>query len=217
MPWWTWIAFGIFLLALVATAVFSAFAFGRLKRLRASAEGIQARVDEVARAAEEVERGRRAPRSAWRSPERHRARTEPRSRGSGADVGVLRGDRRSAPAEALPQEVTRVGVVDLGTNSTRLLVADVEDGTVREVERRLTITRLGEGVDERRLLLPTALARVRNALADYRRVLESRGRADARGATSAVRDAENGEAFLGEIEWSYGFETRLLSGDEEAR
>jgi exopolyphosphatase/guanosine-5'-triphosphate,3'-diphosphate pyrophosphatase len=114
--------------------------------------------------------------------------------------------------------VTRVGVVDLGTNSTRLLVADVEDGVVREVERRLTITRLGEGVDERGILLPTALARVRNVLADYRRLLEATSvtRTLAVG-TSAVRDAENGEAFLGEVEWSYGFETRLLSGDEEAR
>ena len=54
MPWWTWIAFGIFLLALVAAAVFAAFAFGRLKRLSAAAEGIQARLDEVARAAENV-------------------------------------------------------------------------------------------------------------------------------------------------------------------
>ncbi len=114
--------------------------------------------------------------------------------------------------------MTRVGVVDLGTNSTRLLVADVEDGEVREVERRLTITRLGEGVDERRILLPTALARVRNTLADYRRILEESGaeRTLAVG-TSAVRDAENGEAFLGEIEWSYGFDTRLLDGEEEAR
>jgi len=114
--------------------------------------------------------------------------------------------------------VTRVGVVDLGTNSTRLLVADVEDGSVRELERRLTITRLGEGVDERRLLLPTAVARVRNTLADYRRVLETRRvERTLAVATSAVRDAENGEAFLGEVEWSYGFDTRLLSGDEEAR
>ena len=114
--------------------------------------------------------------------------------------------------------MTRVGVVDLGTNSTRLLVADVEDGVVREVERRLTITRLGEGVDERGILLPTALARVRNALSDYRRELDTRGAERTLAvATSAVRDAENGEAFLGEVEWSYGFATRLLSGDEEAQ
>jgi exopolyphosphatase / guanosine-5'-triphosphate,3'-diphosphate pyrophosphatase len=114
--------------------------------------------------------------------------------------------------------VTRVGVVDLGTNSTRLLVADVEDGVVREVDRRLTITRLGEGVDERRLLLPTAVARVRNVLAEYRRVLEASGADRTLAvATSAVRDAENGEAFLGEVEWSYGFDSRLLSGEDEAR
>jgi exopolyphosphatase/guanosine-5'-triphosphate,3'-diphosphate pyrophosphatase len=113
--------------------------------------------------------------------------------------------------------VTRVGVVDLGTNSTRLLVADVADGAVSEVDRRLTITRLGEGVDARRLLLPTAVARVRNVLSEYRRALEEHDAERTLAfATSAVRDAENGEAFLGEIEWSYGFATRLLSGHEEA-
>jgi exopolyphosphatase/guanosine-5'-triphosphate,3'-diphosphate pyrophosphatase len=111
----------------------------------------------------------------------------------------------------------RVATVDLGTNSTRLLVADVEDGAVREVDRRLVITRLGEGVDARRKLLPTAIARVRNVLVDYRRAAEALGAERTLTlATSAVRDAENGEAFLGEIEWSYGFVTRLLSGDEEA-
>jgi exopolyphosphatase/guanosine-5'-triphosphate,3'-diphosphate pyrophosphatase len=113
--------------------------------------------------------------------------------------------------------VTRVGVVDLGTNSTRLLVADVEGGTVDELDRRLTITRLGEGVDARRQLLPTAVARVRNVLGDYRRAIESHGAERTLAfATSAVRDAENGEAFLGEIEWSYGFATRLLTGHDEA-
>jgi exopolyphosphatase/guanosine-5'-triphosphate,3'-diphosphate pyrophosphatase len=113
--------------------------------------------------------------------------------------------------------VTRVGVVDLGTNSTRLLVADVEDSSVREVDRRLEITRLGEGVDARRQLLPEAVARVRNVLTDYRRAIEEHGAERTLAfATSAVRDAENGEAFLGEIQWSYGFETRLLTGHEEA-
>jgi exopolyphosphatase/guanosine-5'-triphosphate,3'-diphosphate pyrophosphatase len=112
----------------------------------------------------------------------------------------------------------RVGAVDLGTNSTRLLVADVEDGAVRELGRGLRITRLGEGVDTRRRLLPVAVARVRNVLSDYRRELEQLGAERTLAvATSAVRDAENGEAFLGEIEWSYGFTTRLLSGEEEAR
>jgi exopolyphosphatase/guanosine-5'-triphosphate,3'-diphosphate pyrophosphatase len=118
----------------------------------------------------------------------------------------------------LASSVMRVAAVDLGTNSTRLLVANVADGRVEEVVRRTTITRLGEGVDRRRRLLPLPIARVRNCLADYRRELEHAGAERTLAvATSAVRDAENGEAFLGEVEWSYGFTTRLLSGDEEAR
>src|SRR5438105_7503383 len=112
----------------------------------------------------------------------------------------------------------RVGAVDLGTNSTRLLVADVDEGRVDEVARALQITRLGEGVDERRRLLPLPIARVRSVLTDFRRTLDRLGAERALAvATSAVRDAENGEAFLGEVEWSYGFATRLVSGDEEAR
>ena len=111
----------------------------------------------------------------------------------------------------------RVAALDLGTNTTRLLVADVADGHVDEIVRRTAITRLGEGVDHRRRLLPTALARVRNTLVDYRRETERLGaERSLLVATSAVRDAENGEAFLGEIEWSYGFATRLVDGDEEA-
>ncbi len=111
----------------------------------------------------------------------------------------------------------RVAALDLGTNTTRLLVADVAHGRVAEVSRQTTITRLGEGVDSRHKLLPLPIARVRNCLSDYRRELESLGAERALlVATSAVRDAENGEAFLGEIEWSYGFTTRLLTGDEEA-
>jgi exopolyphosphatase / guanosine-5'-triphosphate,3'-diphosphate pyrophosphatase len=113
--------------------------------------------------------------------------------------------------------VTRVAAIDLGTNSTRLLVADVDDGSVDEVARRLEITRLGEGVDERKQLLPLPIARVRNCLSVFRRELEELGAARTLAVgTSAIRDAENGEAFLGEVEWSYGFATRLLSGEEEA-
>jgi exopolyphosphatase / guanosine-5'-triphosphate,3'-diphosphate pyrophosphatase len=113
--------------------------------------------------------------------------------------------------------VIRVAAVDLGTNATRMLVADVADGRVEEIARRLVFTRLGEGVDARRRLLPLPIARARNCLTDYRRELEELGaeRTLAFG-TSALRDAENGEAFLGEIEWSYGFDTRLLSGEDEA-
>jgi len=110
-----------------------------------------------------------------------------------------------------------VAAIDLGTNTTRLLVGAVEDGRVEELHRETRITRLGEGVDARRRLLPVPIARVRNTLSDYRRTAESLGaERTLLAATSAVRDADNGEAFLGEIEWSYGFATQLLSGDEEA-
>ena len=113
--------------------------------------------------------------------------------------------------------MTRVAAIDLGTNSTRLLVADVDNGRIHELERETRVTRLGEGVDERRRLLPLPVARTRNVLSDYRQGLEAQGAERTLAvATSAVRDAENGEAFLGEIEWSYGFATRLLTGDEEA-
>lgn len=113
--------------------------------------------------------------------------------------------------------MTRVAAVDLGTNTTRLLVADVDGKTLETVERREQITSLGEGVDRRRRLLPAPIARVRNCLVAYRREAERLGAERVLAvATSAVRDAENGEAFLGEVEWSYGFATRLLDGNEEA-
>ena len=113
--------------------------------------------------------------------------------------------------------MSRVAAIDLGTNSTRLLVADVEDGRIADIERDMRVTRLGEGVDERGRLLPVPVARVRNVLSDYRRRLEALGAERTLAiATSAVRDADNGEAFLGEVEWSYGFTTQLLSGHDEA-
>jgi exopolyphosphatase/guanosine-5'-triphosphate,3'-diphosphate pyrophosphatase len=111
----------------------------------------------------------------------------------------------------------RVAAVDLGTNSTRLLVADVVDDEVEEVARRLTITRLGEGVDARGRLDPRAVARLHACLDDY--VAE----ADALGAekrlaiaTSAVRDAADGSRFLAGVAERYRLATRLLSGTEEA-
>jgi exopolyphosphatase/guanosine-5'-triphosphate,3'-diphosphate pyrophosphatase len=113
--------------------------------------------------------------------------------------------------------VTRVAAVDLGTNTTRLLVADVEGEAVEEVVRRSAITRLGEGVDAQRLLQPIAVARVHRVLADYRSEAERLGAARTlAAATSAVRDAGNGREFLRELERRFGFATRLLSGDEEA-
>src|SRR5207244_2967066 len=107
--------------------------------------------------------------------------------------------------------------VDLGTNTVRLLVADVEQGRIEEVHRETRIIRLGEGVDAQRRLLPAPMERARSALADYRRTAAELGATRVLlVATSAVRDAENGAAFLDEIESSSGFATHLLSGEEEA-
>jgi exopolyphosphatase/guanosine-5'-triphosphate,3'-diphosphate pyrophosphatase len=112
----------------------------------------------------------------------------------------------------------RVGVVDIGTNSTRLLVADVEGGAVREVVRRTTVTRLGEGVDATGRLGDAGIERVRTALADYRIDLDAHGIGRAATVlTSAVRDAENGAAFLTSVRDDFGLDARTIPGEEEAR
>jgi exopolyphosphatase/guanosine-5'-triphosphate,3'-diphosphate pyrophosphatase len=112
----------------------------------------------------------------------------------------------------------RIGVVDMGTNSTRLLVAEVHDGHVTELERRTIVTRLGEGVEATGRLAAAAIARVCEALAVYREVLDRLGTSDVVAvATSAMRDAENGPAFREEIRERFGIEARTISGDEEAR
>ncbi|HXV33998.1 MAG TPA: hypothetical protein VD769_08315 [Gaiellaceae bacterium] len=76
MPWWTWLCLGVFLAAIVAGAVFTAFALGRLKRVGAAAEGIQARLDEVARLSEETQSRQLHLQERLEELERHRARTE---------------------------------------------------------------------------------------------------------------------------------------------
>jgi exopolyphosphatase / guanosine-5'-triphosphate,3'-diphosphate pyrophosphatase len=112
--------------------------------------------------------------------------------------------------------VTRVAVADLGTNSTRLLIADVADGHVREVERRLEITRLGEGVDATGALTPAAIDRVISCLDRYaERASAQHVRTRLAVATSAVRDAENRDELLVRVE-RLGFTARVLSGSEEA-
>lgn len=113
--------------------------------------------------------------------------------------------------------MTRVAVVDLGSNSTRLLVADVVDDEAREVERVMTITKLGEGVDAGRLLAPEAMERVFACVEGYRSVIDSHGADRVLAyATSAVRDSENSDEFLEELERRFDLPTRLLSGEEEA-
>jgi exopolyphosphatase / guanosine-5'-triphosphate,3'-diphosphate pyrophosphatase len=112
----------------------------------------------------------------------------------------------------------RVAVVDIGSNSTRLLIADVGAGTLQEVERRSIVTRLGEGVDATGALGDAPQARVFAVLDEYTAAMDAAG-CERRSAvlTSAVRDAANGPAFTAAVRQRYGLEARTLTGDEEAR
>ena len=109
-------------------------------------------------------------------------------------------------------------MADIGTNSTRLLIADVEDGRVTaELERISTITRLGAGVDADGSLNPEAMERVYGTLEDYRKLIDEHGAERAIAVlTSAVRDAANGKEFADTVRERYGLEPHILSGDEEA-
>jgi exopolyphosphatase/guanosine-5'-triphosphate,3'-diphosphate pyrophosphatase len=114
--------------------------------------------------------------------------------------------------------VARVAVIDMGSNSTRLLVADVEAGRVHEVVRDTRITRLAQGVDSTGELAAEAIDRVLAALGDYRAEIDRLGAERITAvATSAVRDAANGPDFLATVRDRFGFDARILSGDEEAQ
>jgi exopolyphosphatase / guanosine-5'-triphosphate,3'-diphosphate pyrophosphatase len=112
----------------------------------------------------------------------------------------------------------RRAVVDIGTNSTRLFLADVDDGVVADVlERRTVVTRLGAGVDAGGRLAEDAMERVYAVLDDYRDLIDRHGGARAVAVmTSAVRDAANGTEFARVVGERWGFEPRILTGDEEA-
>ena len=114
--------------------------------------------------------------------------------------------------------VSRVAVVDIGTNSTRLLVAELDGGELRELQRESIVTRLGEGVEATGRLGEEPMQRVFDALGGYAEAIERHG-AGARTAvmTSAVRDAANGAEFAAAVRERYGLEAVTLSGDEEAR
>ncbi|MEZ5120734.1 MAG: hypothetical protein R2736_04010 [Solirubrobacterales bacterium] len=113
---------------------------------------------------------------------------------------------------------TRVAIVDVGTNSTRLLIADVApDGTIAEVDRRSTVTRLGEGRCDGALGRRRNGARLRGAGRVPGRDRRRRIAAARAVMTSAVRDAANGAAFAAEVAARYRLDASELSGDEEAR
>ena len=112
----------------------------------------------------------------------------------------------------------RVAVIDTGTNSTRLLVADIADGRIDVLERRSTVTRLGRGVDTSGQLAAEAIEGVCETIADYIALYEELApeRVTAL-ATSAVRDASNGSAFVAELRERFAMDPRVLEGEEEAR
>jgi exopolyphosphatase/guanosine-5'-triphosphate,3'-diphosphate pyrophosphatase len=110
----------------------------------------------------------------------------------------------------------RVGVVDIGTNSTRLLVADVDDERVTEVERESRVTRLGQGVDASGRLEDDAMRRVLDTVAEYRARMDELGTERAVAVlTSAVRDASNGGEFTQAVS-EHVTDARTITGDEEA-
>jgi exopolyphosphatase/guanosine-5'-triphosphate,3'-diphosphate pyrophosphatase len=117
---------------------------------------------------------------------------------------------------------SRVGAIDIGTNTVRLLVADVdgdgENAALETLDRRMRITRLGQGVDESRRLRPDAISRTLDVLREYRGALDELGVERVRAtATSAARDAGNRDDFFGPAADVLHVEPELLPGDEEAR
>jgi exopolyphosphatase/guanosine-5'-triphosphate,3'-diphosphate pyrophosphatase len=113
--------------------------------------------------------------------------------------------------------VTRAASIDIGTNSTRLLIADVDGKHLDDLVRRTVVTRLGEGVDANGRLLPAAIERTLAVVERYARTIDALGaQRTTVVATSAARDAADGAEFLDGVTRRFGFTTRLLSGDEEA-
>ena len=113
--------------------------------------------------------------------------------------------------------MTRLAIVDIGTNSTRLLVAEVTDGSVAELDRRSAVTRMGRGVDTSGKLSAEAIEEVCDTVGEYidayRSLAADRVVAI---ATSAVRDAENSAAFMAELRERFALDARILNGTEEA-
>lgn len=114
----------------------------------------------------------------------------------------------------------RAAVVDIGTNSTRLLIADVDAscGAVEELHRQSQVTRLGEAVDSDGTITDQATERVLATLGEYRSTIERYGcEANLAVLTSAVRDASNGDTFTARVRAQTGLDAHVLSGDEEAQ
>jgi exopolyphosphatase/guanosine-5'-triphosphate,3'-diphosphate pyrophosphatase len=113
---------------------------------------------------------------------------------------------------------TRVAAIDCGTNSVRLLIADIRGGELVELERRMEVVRLGQGVDRTGRLAPEALERTFTAMRGYAKLVAGHGAECVRVvATSATRDAANRDEFVRGVVEIFGVEPEVISGDEEAR
>ena len=110
--------------------------------------------------------------------------------------------------------------IDIGTNTVLLLIAEVSDGNINVLHEEQQIPRLGKGVDNTKLLHKDSVERVLQSLKEFKDVIESdypEVEEVIVTATSAVRDAENRDAFIKKVQQETGFDIRLLSGDEEAQ
>ena len=111
----------------------------------------------------------------------------------------------------------RVGAIDCGTNSIRLLIADVDGGGLTDVVRVMKVVRLGEGVDVSGSLSPAAIERTWDAVSDYAAQIRAAGAQAVRMvATSASRDADNADVFVDGVLARLGEVPEVISGDEEA-
>jgi len=112
----------------------------------------------------------------------------------------------------------RVAAIDCGTNSIRLLIADIEGSNFREIYRTMEIVRLGQGVDQNKAFHPDAIARTLAAVDLFAQEISKRGVEKIRFcATSATRDASNRDLFINGVKERLGIEPEVISGDEEAR
>jgi exopolyphosphatase / guanosine-5'-triphosphate,3'-diphosphate pyrophosphatase len=113
--------------------------------------------------------------------------------------------------------MTRVAAIDCGTNSVRLLIADISGTELSDVERLMEIVRLGEGVDKTGRLAPEALERTFTAMRGYAKLIKDHAAARVRVvATSATRDAANREDFVNGVRDIFGVEPEVITGSEEA-
>jgi exopolyphosphatase/guanosine-5'-triphosphate,3'-diphosphate pyrophosphatase len=111
----------------------------------------------------------------------------------------------------------RVAAIDCGTNSIRLLIADIHDGQFKEVHRQMEIVRLGQGVDKNKAFDPEAIERTLKVTGEYARVIAAKGVEKIRFcATSATRDASNRQIFIDGVKAILGIEPEVIPGEEEA-